>query len=61
MEVDFETNQQMTKKHTNLNFPFGIEKQIIYIYSTKKVKEISENHGTKEHQNKQFFNFYLFV
>ena len=23
----------------------------------KKVKEISENHGTKEHQNKQIFNF----
>ena len=27
----------------------------------KKVKEISENHGTKEHQSKQLFNFiYLF-
>ena len=27
----------------------------------KKVKEISENHGTKEHQSKQLFIFYLFV
>ena len=33
---------------------------IIYIYSTKKVKEISENHDT-EHQNKQLFNSNLFV
>ena len=31
------------------------------IYSTKKVKEISENSETKEHQSKQPFNFfYLF-
>ena len=32
-----------------------------YIYSTKKVKEISENHATLEHQSKQLLNFYLFV
>ena len=31
------------------------------IYSTKKVKVISEIRRTKEHQNKQLFNFYLFV
>ena len=27
----------------------------------KKVKEISENHATYEHQSKQLFNFYLLV
>ena len=32
-----------------------------FIYSTKKVKEISENHGLKEHQKKQLLNFHLFV
>ena len=33
---------------------------LLYILN-KKIKEISENHGTKEHQNKQLFNVYLFV
>ena len=36
--------------------PAGLE-----LYSTKKVKEISENHLTEEHQSKQLFNFHLFV
>ena len=31
------------------------------ILNNKKVKEISENHATKEHQSKQLFNFYVFV
>ena len=31
------------------------------VYSTKKVKEISENHATLEHQSKQLFKFYIFV
>ena len=30
-----------------------------FIYSTKNVKEISENHATKEHQSKQLFNFFI--
>ena len=53
----------LIKVHSTLSF-MNIHAKLgplwIIIYSTKQAKEISESHGTK-HQNKQFFDFYLFV
>ena len=58
--------KEMLDKPTVCNWLSAPDFQIfhflwIYIYSRNKVKEISENHGTKEHQNRKLFNFYLFV
>ena len=38
-----------------------VTKSFLIVYSTKTVKEISENHGIKKHQKKQVFSFHLFV
>ena len=34
---------------------------IMHIHSTKKLRKSQKKRGIKEHQNKQFFMFYLFV